>query len=656
MLSKKAPFTLLLHIALAIIIAGACVTHWSALHGSITIMQGEPQSQWTETDGQVRNLPFSLTLDSCVIDYYPATTSARDYSSLLTVNKSGHSVEQVEVRMNHSLEIDGYRFCQSGMTQESTILTVCHDPWGIPITYAGYFTLFFSMIAFFFQRRANGFRALLASPLLKRGAAMISLAIGSAPAFAATNPPVINEEVADAFSHLYIYNDNRVEPMQTWAREFCAKVCGKDHFENYSAEQVMLGWILDYDSWKRQPMIKIKGAMVREALGVKDDYASLTDFFGPQGYKLDPLLSDLTNANVQRANESVQLIISVCTGQAMLIYPYFSSLGRMEWLSWVDSRPSKMELDQWIMVSQSMGSVAQAIAQGDNAKAAMALHQIREYQVKTCTQAGYPLSEAKFKAELFYNCIAHPLPMFIILLCLGLGALVLRAHAKLCGIIALVIGLAWTTAMLVLRAVIAGHWPLSNGPETMQFLAWVSLLLAWLCAKKFPVLRGAGILVAAFALLVSSIGSDSNVINNLLPVLASPLLSVHVMVVMLSYALFGMIAIISLMGLCSRGDASARFAVVAKILLYPGVFLLAAGIFLGAIWANSTWGRYWGWDPKETWALITMCIYAVPLHWIALKPFRKPRVVHIYLLLAFASVLMTYFGVNFFLGGLHSYA
>lgn len=639
------------------------VTHWAGKHGSIQIPIDGTQNQWIDTDNKVMTLPFALKLDSCVIDYYPATTSPRDYASYLQVMRKDGTMQNCEVRMNHALSVDGYRFCQSGMTQDCTILTVCHDPWGILITYIGYFTLFLSMIAFFFQRKGNGFYALLSSPLLRKSAALVlAIIVSFLHGFAAnSNPPVIDKTVAESFGKLYLYNDNRVEPMETWASDFCSQVYGKDHYKNYNAEQVMLGWIFDYDAWKRQPMIQVKGATVKQALGVKGDYACLTDFFGPEGYKLDPLLSDLTNTHVQRANERVQLIISVCTGRSMLIFPYYSSLGRMEWLSWVDPRPSKMDLDQWIVVSQSMSQVAQAVAMGDNQKAVFALDKIREYQVAACAAAGHPLSEAKYRAEIFYNRISHPLAIFIILLILGLITLrglmgSMRKLEKISAIVALALGIVWTTVMFVLRAYIAEHWPLSNGPETMQILAWCALMLAWLVGNRFAILRPAGILMAAFAMLVSEIGGGSNVISNLLPVLSSPLLSIHVMVIMVSYALFGMIAINSIVGLCSKAEASARLAVVSRIMLYPAVFLLAAGIFLGAIWANSTWGRYWGWDPKETWALITMCIYALPLHWIGIKLFRQPDAVHLYLLIAFASVLMTYFGVNFFLGGLHSYA
>lgn len=147
--------------------------------------------------------------------------------------------------------------------------------------------------------------------------------------------------------------------------------------------------------------------------------------------------------------------------------------------------------------------------------------------------------------------------------------------------------------------------------------------------------------------------------TQLMPVLQSPLLSVHVMVIMFSYALFGLTALIGLQGLIAhhrkQEEKEQQLAALSLFLLYPAVALIAIGIFIGAIWANVSWGRYWSWDSKETWALITMLIYSAPLH-ADIKWLRKAQHMHIYMLLAFLSVLMTYFGVNYFLSGMHSYA
>ena len=197
----------------------------------------------------------------------------------------------------------------------------------------------------------------------------------------------------------------------------------------------------------------------------------------------------------------------------------------------------------------------------------------------------------------------------------------------------------------------------------MLFMAICTLVLALPLGRRFPFALPFGFLLAGFSLLVAHLGNLNPQITPLMPVLTSPLLSVHVTIVMLSYALFALMAMNSLYALWLlhrahplQRDRLAQLTVLNQLLLTPAVFLLAAGIFIGAVWANQSWGRYWGWDPKEVWALITMLIYALALHSASLPFFRRERNFHLFLALAFLSVLITYFGVNFFLGGMHSYA
>lgn len=207
----------------------------------------------------------------------------------------------------------------------------------------------------------------------------------------------------------------------------------------------------------------------------------------------------------------------------------------------------------------------------------------------------------------------------------------------------------------LLRWYIGGRIPLSNGYETMQFLALCIMVVALFMSRRHRQAVGFGFLLSGFTLLVSYLGEMNPQITPLMPVLVSPWLSLHVSVIMMSYALFAFILLNGVWALCVPREAE-RLMLYSRLMLYPAVFLLTAGIFIGAVWANVSWGRYWGWDPKEVWALITLLIYALPLHADSLPWFRKPRFFHIYTIAAFLSVLITYFGVNFFLGGMHSYA
>lgn len=214
--------------------------------------------------------------------------------------------------------------------------------------------------------------------------------------------------------------------------------------------------------------------------------------------------------------------------------------------------------------------------------------------------------------------------------------------------------------MIALRGYVAGHWPLSNGYETMQFMSWCSLLLTLALWRRFLLLRPFGCLIAGLALMVSVMGESNPQITPLMPVLSSPLLCIHVVLVMVAYALLAFTMLNGLTGLVLYGmhryRQSELLQLVGRLTLYPAVCCLAAGIFVGAVWANVSWGRYWGWDPKEVWALITLLVYALALHGDSLPRFRRPLFFHGFCVAAFLTVLITYFGVNFLLGGMHSYA
>ena len=218
------------------------------------------------------------------------------------------------------------------------------------------------------------------------------------------------------------------------------------------------------------------------------------------------------------------------------------------------------------------------------------------------------------------------------------------------------------SVLIALRSAIVGYFPLANGYEVMHFLAWTALLLTLLFYRRFQMLLPFGFLLCGFSLLVATMGEANPQITALKPVLSSPLLSVHVVVIMFSYALLAFIMLNGLTAIllhCFSENAQRqieRLKTISHLMLYPAVFCLAIGIFVGAIWANLTWGRYWGWDPKEVWALITLMIYSFALHTDSLPMFRKPMFFHLFAVVAFLAVLFTYFGVNFLLGGLHSYA
>ena len=231
-----------------------------------------------------------------------------------------------------------------------------------------------------------------------------------------------------------------------------------------------------------------------------------------------------------------------------------------------------------------------------------------------------------------------------------------------------------------LRWVVSGTVPMANGFETMLFVAWVVMLLSLVCAARLRVVLTFGFIMSGFFLLVSHISQMDPQISHVMPVLNSPLLSVHVSIIMFAFAMLSITFICAVTALLSalrlrlvrarggraadgggRAESDGRrvlesYAVLSRLFLYPAVSALTIGIFIGAVWAERSWGQYWAWDPKETWALITLLIYVVPLHTATVASLRRPMAFHVFMALAFLSIVMTYFGVNYFLGGMHSYA
>lgn len=628
--------TLLLHMSLGVILVGALVSHIWGLSGTLTLTdENRTVSSFTADGGLECPLPFDVTLDGCRVEYYPGTATPSDFVSEITVDGKA-----MTVAMNHVASCRGYRFFQTGMGDGATTLSVQYDPWGIAISYAGYAMLLVAMGAFFFSRRS----------WWARGFATALLLFASFSASAQPRAP--QRAVASRFGTLMVNYNGRIAPVSTLAREFCLKIYGSGSYKGLTSEQVVTGWLFYYDDWKREPMIKVKGEDVRRRLGIKGEYASLQDFYDYKGYKLQDASPA---ADVMAVNEKTALISNVCTGAAFKIYPYRGADGRVrDWISWVDNRPRDMSLDDWKFVLGSMEYVARELAHKRDVEAWEALGSIRERQREMAGETAP--STTKIRAEIYYDRYARTLPVAVAALLVGfIGVFWMPARLLWLFRAVSVAVMIYLSVVMAVRGWLGGHLPLSNGYETMQAMAWCAAAFASIVSgDRARTLMPLALVVAGLALMVSMMGEHNPAITPLMPVLASPLLSVHVAVIMISYALFAIIAINSAVALCGR-DSKERTRLSLR-LLYPAAFLLAAGIFIGAVWANQSWGRYWGWDPKETWALITLLVYVLPMHAVSWPAFRRERVVNVYFVAAFASVLITYFGVNFILGGLHSYA
>ena len=667
---------LLVHASFLVILLGAFTSWNMAESGTIHLRQNETTSTMKDEEGKTKELGFEVSLKNFNVVNYPGTDAPMDYVTMLTAN-----TQEIKVSMNNIGSFNGYRFIQSGYDSDmqGTTLGVYHDPWGIGITYTGYALLFISLIATMVSKKTrirHLYRKALSLQGAKAWAVTALLAVSSFSTTANAQEMVkIDGDIADDFGKICVLYNSRITPINTVATSFVTKLCGKPTWDGLSSNQVFAGWIFDVPYWETVKMIEIKEKKAQELLGINGKWASFDDFWDSyNNYKLDaPLKKAYKDGDtklqkqLRDADEKFNIIRMLYGGEMLKMFPYAGKQGHMQWFA--PGQPLgnlKIDEKELVFIKKSMDYLAESIITGDKARAEEIAKKIYSYQ----RVRGKAVIPTKFHiyTEIFYNKTnAQRLPVMLYLTLSLVLAIVStlslnngkQKKTRLVSSVLTWVMLIHTTLLLALRWYVSGHLPMSNGYETMQFMAWATLVVTLIMQKRFLPVKQFGPLLSSFALLVAMITDGNPQITQLMPVLQSPLLSVHVMVIMFSYALFGLTALIGLQGLIAhhrkQEEKEQQLAALSQFLLYPAVALIAIGIFIGAIWANVSWGRYWSWDSKETWALITMLIYSAPLH-ADIKWLRKAQHMHIYMFLAFLSVLMTYFGVNYFLSGMHSYA
>ena len=621
----------LLHLSFLIILAGALTTALTSRQGMIHLRQHVPVAVYMEEGRVVEPLPFTIELDTFYIDYYPGTEAHSGYTSV--VNVEG---ETSAISMNNILRQDGWRLYQSSFDEDlqGSWLTATYDPWGIGITYVGYLLLAISAVLLLIDRRET-FVRLLRHPALKRGLVVVALLLWCCTALAL---PVVKRQQADALKREQVVYGDRVVPLNTAAIDFVQKLYGKKTFHGLSPEQVVISWQLHPRDWRDVPILQVKSKnrILLQQLRLDGPYISVNDLFDDTGhYRLEELYKQEfgTHSKLEKAIQETD-----------------EKLG--------------------VVLMLERGTLYKPLPQDGSVQ---------------------PLSEAKVEAELLYNAVPFSKILFMVNLTVGFILFFMllwrltRAKAsvgkpqRIVGRIATVLLLCAFLFQLsgyILRWYISGTVPLTNGYETMQFVALVTMLIA-LLLTSFSLMGGKqrgglsalvlpfGFLISGFTLLVAWLGQMNPRITSLMPVLQSPWLSSHVSLIMISYSLFAFITLNAIVALIlmarkkSEAQVSASLetiTVLSRLMLYPAVLLLSVGIFLGAVWANVSWGSYWSWDPKEVWALVTMIVYGIAFHRQSLPWLRRPVAFHLYMIFAFLTVLMTYFGVNYLLGGMHSYA
>ena len=641
--SWKRPVVCALHTSILVILLGALLTMTTGQHGEMTLKPSVATNQFTvEKHGSSRTetLPFSLTLDRFEVETYPGTHTPMDFVSYLQIHDGGTTTD-AKISMNNILKYRHYRFYQSNYDEEgNSVLSVAHDPWGVGVTYTGYILLFIALIGMFFEKNGQ-FRTLLrkaSAPAAVLFALLLTVG-ASLPASAANKPRTLSKESADKMGQMYVMYKGRVCPLQTLAKDFTTKLYGNAHYRGYTPEQVFSGWLFYTSDWQNEPIPRIE--------------------------------RDLKRGKQREAEDKRQIINMVLNSQLLKIYPHADSSQQVTWYSQNEQLPLEIPDDEYLFIRKQMSLCKEYVVLGDFAALNELFEKTKIYQEKY--SLGQVQPKVQYRAERLYNrlSVGRWLAMVTItlglicfaaaLVCLGKGRKLYKP-VRTVAVVWMSLLCVFLALVFILRWIAGGHVPMAGSFDSMNLLALNICIITLIMMQKYEMALPAGLLMTGIVLLVQMMGGSNPPITHLMPVLSSPLLSLHVTVIMIAYALLffimlnGISAVIVRVTQPTNTQFLERLRNISLIMLYPAVALLAAGIFIGAVWANISWGNYWSWDPKEVWALITLLVYIAPLHSTLWKSFQKPLFFHLYCILAFLSVLITYFGVNMLLGGMHSYA
>lgn len=512
----------------------------------------------------------------------------------------------------------------------------------------------------------------------------------------------INKEHADKFGYLLVQNfEGRIVPINTEALDILRKLYKKDEFKgtdgkSLTANQWFLSINTDTPSWTMVPIIKVgtKGGdeLKNKTKADDDGYTSLMNLFpadanGNLTYILEhdynvafrkkPAEQTNYDKEVIAVNERVQIFNEFFSGQFMRIVPVKNDPNHT-WHSWLDQK-FEPDMESQQVMGPYFAEVLTAQQSGNWSKADTELAKLSDYQQKW-GKAVVP-AKSKVDLEVFMNKVNINFKLLIFYTLIGGLLLILGfvelfkpnkvLHKVIKAIIAVgLIGYLMHFLGLVARWYISGHAPWSNGYEAIIFISWVGITAGLILYRNSNALiPAAGFMVAVIMMGFAHGGSALDPqITPLVPVLKSYWLIVHVAIITSSYGFFALSMIIAVISLIfyiisNKGtyqlhhDTTLKeLAIVSEMSLTIGLFALTVGNFLGGIWANESWGRYWSWDPKETWAFISIMVYAFVLHMRLVPGLRSRWAFHVATMFAFCSMVMTYFGVNYYLSGLHSYA
>ncbi|MEN8146735.1 MAG: cytochrome c biogenesis protein CcsA [Campylobacterota bacterium] len=666
-----------------------------------------------EWGSKIMELPFSLYLRDFILVKYPGSMSPSSYESHVTlIDKENGVQEGYKIYMNHILDYGGYLFFQSSYDKDErgTILSVNHDPGKWP-TYFGYFLLtvgmFFNLLnphsrfgklaRTKYEYRANG---LIVMAMLAALFYTEPLSASSTPQAPPVNMEALVSEVkkidkghANHFATLLVQGrDGRIKPLDTLAIDLLNKIAGKNSLYGLNYNQVVLGMATKPDAWKQIEMIKVSHPKVKEMLGLKESqkifsYADAFDRYGQ--YKLGSAAEEALRKRAAergkyekdliKVDERINIAYLVYSGRFMVVFPLEGDHNNKWYFPdhAMKNFPQKASAEVYELLKGNSVGFSKGLAEGDWKMANSAIDAIKSYQNKY--GAAIIPDETLVKAELLYNELRIFERLFPIYLIAGLILLVLifvrlakpslNLKTTMRVILAvLVLGFIAHTLSLGLRWYIAGHAPWSNGYEAMLYISWTIILAGILFARTSELALATTGVFSGITLFVAHLSWLDPQITTMVPVLKSYWLTIHVSIITASYGFLGLSTLLGFVSLIfymmlNNEEKRERISVnileatrISEMSMIVGLSLLTIGNFLGGVWANESWGRYWGWDPKETWALVTILVYAFVLHMRFVPMLRSNFIFSAVSVIAYSSVIMTYFGVNYYLSGLHSYA
>lgn len=640
-----------------------------------------------------RVLPFSLKLYDFQMERYPGTNSPASYASEVQLIDSELGLKSdYRIYMNHILNHRGYRFFQSSYDrdEQGTYLSVNHDFWGTWISYLGYALLTLGMVLTLFSKNTRfAFLAQQIKRIRARRAAGLLALLFCLPSFAQdqleAELPLISSQHAEAFSEVLVQDvRGRMKPFHTLSREVMRKLHGKESFRSLNADQVLLSAWAENSAWYGQALIKMPYHPQFVELGFPNKYHAYKDFFEPDGsYKLAAWVQEANNTidkekgtfekALLKLDEKVNIFNMMLSGYLLKVIPLEGDANNT-WLSAYQHGSSSIVAEKFF--PSYRGALLKGIQAGDFQAANSIVAELIKYQDQQDPEL-LP-SQSQRKLEILLNELRVFNRLAFIYILLGLAFLltlflqVFKPGASLktlMGSLVVLLFLAFLfhTFGLGLRWYVSGRAPWSNGYESMIYIAWTATLAGVLFSRKSAGAMAATSVLSGVVLLIAYLSYLNPEITPLVPVLRSYWLTIHVSLEAGSYGFLMLGAIIGVINLILMifftetnkkrlKETIAEMTMISEMTLIGGLFMLSVGTYLGGVWANESWGRYWGWDAKETWALVSILVYAFILHMRFVPKLAGHFAFNFASLFGLASIIMTYYGVNYYLSGLHSYA